>query len=95
MNLFGCLLSNTPPAMDEALGPILEVLKQTRLKAKKFTVKFINNGLEEKVARGESDWHSWTMFRPPHGYDPKSVLEGYARLKAWKKRMEEAITLYS
>ena len=95
MNLFGCFLRNTPPAMDEALGPILEVLKQTRLKTKRFTVKFKDNGLEEKAARGECDWHRWGMLIPPLSYSPKTVPECYARLKAWKKRMEEAVTLYS
>jgi len=87
MDLFGCLLRNThPPAMDEAFGPILEVLKQTRLKAKKFIVKFKDNGIEENVARGE--------FMPPLGYS-LDAPEGYARLERWKRRMEEAVTLYS
>jgi hypothetical protein len=86
MGLFGCLLTNTPPAMDEAFGPILEVLKQTRLKAKKFTIKFKDNGIEENVARGE--------FTSPLCYSP-DVPESCARLEKWKRRMEEAVTLYS
>jgi hypothetical protein len=73
--------------MDEAFEPILEVLKKkTRLKAKKFMVKFKDNGIEERAVRG--------AFRPPLGYLP-NVPEGYARLKAWKRRMEDAVTLYS